>query len=64
MQQMHFLRSLRVALVALTLIGLLAACGGRDAIRNGATTVANMPNQFDMTVPQPKTDNSIWRARP
>lgn len=49
MQQMHFSRSLRIASIAL-LVCLLAACGGRDAIKSGTTNVTNIPDQFDVTV--------------
>ncbi|MEO8802235.1 MAG: hypothetical protein ABI304_07540 [Rudaea sp.] len=49
MQHMHFSRPLRIAAIAM-MISLLAACGGRDAIKNGTTTATNVPNQFDVTL--------------
>ena len=49
MQQMHFSRPLRIAAIAM-IISLLAACGGRDAIKNGTMTATNVPNQFDVTL--------------
>lgn len=40
---------LRVALLAL-LVGVLAACGGRDAIKSGTSETGTAPGQYDLTL--------------
>jgi len=50
MQNFHFSRTLRIAVIA-SLIGLLAACGGRDEIKNNTTdAAADAPSSYDLTV--------------
>ena len=50
MRKFHFYRMLQVAMIAL-LIGLLAACGGRDDLKKNATDVtSDAPASYDLTV--------------
>jgi hypothetical protein len=50
MRKFHFYRRLQIALIAL-LIGLLAACGGRDDLKKDATDVtSDAPVSYDLTV--------------
>ena len=47
MRKFHFYRTLQVAL----LMGLLAACGGRDDLKKAATDVtSDAPTSYDLTV--------------
>jgi hypothetical protein len=50
MSKFHFSRMLQIAVIA-SLIGLLAACGGRDEIKNNTTDAASdAPSSYDLTV--------------
>ncbi len=51
MRKSFFFHTTRALAIAL-LIGLLAACGGRDAINKGTSDIplANAPKTFDLTV--------------
>ncbi|MGH8042069.1 MAG: hypothetical protein ACREPN_08515 [Rudaea sp.] len=56
MRKSFFFHTTRALAIAL-LIGLLAACGGRDAINKGTSDIplANAPQTFDLTVAADKT---------
>jgi hypothetical protein len=49
MRKFYFSRMVRIAIVA-SLIGLLAACGGRDEIKKGTADVSDVPASYDLTV--------------
>jgi hypothetical protein len=50
MRKFHFSRTLQIAVIA-SLIGLLAACGGRDDLKKDATDVTtDAPSSYDLTV--------------
>jgi hypothetical protein len=49
MRTFHLHRTLQTLAIA-SLIALLAACGGRDAIKPGTTEVADVPASYDLTV--------------
>jgi hypothetical protein len=49
MNKFPFARILQAPTLAL-LIGLLAACGGRDEIKKGTSDVVNAPASYDLTV--------------
>ncbi len=51
MRKSYIIRGAQVLAIALTLV-LLAACGGRDALKNGTSDIAvsNAPTAFDLTV--------------
>jgi hypothetical protein len=50
MRRFHFSRMLQIAVIA-SLIGLLAACGGRDDLKKDATDVtSDAPSSYDLTV--------------
>lgn len=49
MQNAKLVRFVQILLLALS-IGLLAACGGRDAINKGTSDATNAPVTYDLTV--------------
>jgi hypothetical protein len=49
MKNVHFSHWLRMLAIAL-MLGLLAACGGRAAIKQGTSDVTNAPASYDLTV--------------
>lgn len=50
MRKFHFSRMLQIAVIA-SLIGLLAACGGRDDLKKDATDVtSDAPSSYDLTI--------------
>ncbi len=49
MQSISISKTLRVVAIAL-LVAVLAACGGRNAIKNGTTEVVDVPASFDLNV--------------
>jgi hypothetical protein len=50
MRKFHFSRMLQIAVIA-SLIGLLAACGGRDDLKKSATDVtSDAPSSYDLTI--------------
>ena len=49
MYKVYFSRMFRIAALAL-LLGALAACGGKDEIKQGTSDAAAAPAQYDLTV--------------
>ena len=49
MHKVYFSRMFRIAALAL-LLGALAACGGKDEIKQGTSDAAAAPAQYDLTV--------------
>jgi hypothetical protein len=49
MYKFAFVKTVRVLAIAL-LIALLAACGGRDAIKEGTTLEGDAPGAYDLSV--------------
>ena len=49
MKNVHFSYWLRTLAITL-MLGLLAACGGRAAIKQGASDIVNAPASYDLTV--------------
>ncbi len=49
MYKFAFVKTVRILAIGL-LIALMAACGGRDAIKNGTTDATDVPSSYDLTV--------------